>query len=196
MRDLITAFLACLQEKYIVHPLHKLATFVSPQYEYLSFAGTAERKQVYTDMRQRIDTAAMSPVFATQSANAPHYASPIENKKANKKVKVDVDLLCEFKAVAPPEVSPEITDSRHENEKYLSLPVIEVDALKFWKEIDASHSLPVISFLARQLLAIPATSTTSERVFSACSVTLSEHRARRNTDTLEQLMFLKYNIQP
>jgi hypothetical protein len=122
-------------------------------------------------------------------------------RDVHKKMKgeVDVDLLSDMKAAPPPNVSTEATDNRHEIDKYLSLPVTEVDALSFWKQTEAFRRdlrLPVMSFIAKQLLAIPATSTPSERVFSACGATLNERRARMNTETLEKLMFLKYNMQP
>ena len=43
--------------------------------------------------------------------------------------------------------------------------------------------------VAKQLLAIPATSTASERVFSLCGNTVSEHRARMQSETLKILVF-------
>ena len=53
-----------------------------------------------------------------------------------------------------------------------------------------------MALIARKLSAIPATSTASERVFSVCGVTMSDRRARLNPQTLEMLIFLKYNMQP
>ena len=76
------------------------------------------------------------------------------------------------------------------------MPVTEADAIQFWKEIAAQGSLPKMALLAKYLLTIPATSTPSERVFSACGSTLNEHRARMKTETIEKLMFLHYNMSP
>ena len=87
-------------------------------------------------------------------------------------------------------------DTRHEFDKYLALPVTDCDALQFWKDNDREHKLPTMAVIARKLLAIPATSTASERVFSVCGVTMSDRRARLNPETLEKLIFLKYNMQP
>jgi len=66
-------------------------------------------------------------------------------------------------------------------------------ALQFWKT-EEKELLRIMATIAQQLLAIPATSTASERVFSLCGNTLSEHRARMQPETLEILMFLRYNM--
>jgi len=49
---------------------------------------------------------------------------------------------------------------------------------------------------AKQLLAIAATITPSERVSSQCGITLTERRARLQPETMEKLIFLKYNMKP
>jgi hAT family C-terminal dimerisation region len=87
-------------------------------------------------------------------------------------------------------------DTIHELGKYLSLPVTETDALQFWKQNENVHKLPKLALIARKLLAIPATSTPSERIFSLCGLTLNEHRARLSTETVKMLIFLKFNMQP
>jgi hypothetical protein len=90
-------------------------------------------------------------------------------------------------------------DTRHEFDKYLAMPVTDCDAFQFWKDNDREHKLPTMALIARKLLAIPATSTASERVFSVCGVTgvmMSDRRARLNPETVEMLIFLKYNMQP
>jgi len=46
--------------------------------------------------------------------------------------------------------------------------------------------------LAQKIFAIPATSTSSERVFSTCGRILTEKRCRLSTASLEKLVFLKY----
>ena len=48
MRDLKAAFLSSLDEKYIIHPLHKLSTLIVPSYKYLSFVNAEDRDFVYS----------------------------------------------------------------------------------------------------------------------------------------------------
>ena len=89
-----------------------------------------------------------------------------------------------------------LNDTRHELDKYFALPVTDSNVLQFWKENDGEYKLPTMAMIARKLLAIPATSTASERVFSVCGVTMSSRRARLSPETLEMLIFQKYNMQP
>jgi len=56
MSNLKTAFSISVDEKYITHPLHKLATLVSPAFKYLTFVDTAERDEVYAQMRAKVDS--------------------------------------------------------------------------------------------------------------------------------------------
>lgn len=86
-------------------------------------------------------------------------------------------------------------DEEDELSVYLKLPPCPVDQgiLAFWKE--KQYSLPKTTKLARKVLAIPATSTSSERVFSQSGAMLTERRARLGPNVLEKLVFLKYNMK-
>ena len=74
------------------------------------------------------------------------------------------------------------------------LPVTDTTALRFWQEQSNGGKFPKLTRIATQLLAIPATSTASERVFSVCGNILTERRCRMQPETLEKLLFLKYNM--
>jgi len=118
--------------------------------------------------------------------------SSAEPPQKKQKVEVECDLL--IQDISTTAESLECTDTRHELDKYLTLPVRDSNPLSFWKLYE--QQLPILAVLARKLLAIPATSTPSKRVFFVCGDTLNERRARTNTETLEQLVFLKYNMCP
>jgi len=102
-------------------------------------------------------------------------------------------LLSDYKtAIVSP--NPNVSDTRHELEQYLSLPVTDTTMLRFWQDQHNSGKLQKLAKIATQLLAIPATSTASERVFSVCGNILTERRCRLQPETLEKLLFLKYNV--
>jgi len=48
--------------------------------------------------------------------------------------------------------------------------------------------------IARELLSVPATSTSSERDFSVCGAVFTERRCSLTAANLEKLVFLKYNM--
>ncbi|XP_065662672.1 zinc finger BED domain-containing protein 4-like [Hydra vulgaris] len=204
VRDLKAAFLSSLNEKYIIHPLHKLSILIVPSYKYLSFVNTEDRNFVYLEMRSMVDkiiSSSLNQVIRKDSGNTDidsfSECSHSEQLPPSKKNQADpelYDLLADFKTAATPLSNANRNDTKHELDKYLALPLTACDPLQFWKDNDCEHKLPTMALIGRKLLAIPATSTASERVFSVCGVTVSECRARLNPETLERLIFLKYNM--
>ncbi|CAK9296070.1 unnamed protein product [Gordionus sp. m RMFG-2023] len=87
-----------------------------------------------------------------------------------------------------------------EIENYLNEPVFKAlndntpaDPLKYWAV--NCQKYPTLSKLARQYLATPATSISSESVFSEAGDIDSPHRRRLTSDKLEILVFLKRNLR-
>jgi hypothetical protein len=66
---------------------------------------------------------------------------------------------------------------------------LEEDPLLWWKANQSQ--LPVLSRMARIFLAIPATSTPSERVFSEAGNLITEKRARLSGDSIQAGMCLR-----
>jgi len=62
------------------------------------------------------------------------------------------------------------------------------DLLEFWKR--KSSVWPKLSTVAQTMLAVPATSTPSERVFSLAGRTLEECRTQLSADPVDSLLFL------
>jgi len=91
--------------------------------------------------------------------------------------------------------TPLTSSPADEFETYLLMPTPNnsSDILQFWNEHQTR--LQVMADIAKQLLAVPATSTSSERVFSVCGAVFTERRCRMTATNLEKLVFLKYNMQ-
>jgi len=62
------------------------------------------------------------------------------------------------------------------------------DVLGYWR--GKENIWPKLSMCARWILSAPATSTSSERVFSRAGRTLEECRSQQNAETVEHLLFL------
>jgi hypothetical protein len=71
---------------------------------------------------------------------------------------------------------------------YLISPDSSDDILNFWKV--KSQVWPHLASVARFVLAIPATETSSERVFSLAGRTIEDRRTQLNADTVDDLLFL------
>ena len=68
-------------------------------------------------------------------------------------------------------------------------PVLEKNnPLDWWRENE--HLFPNIARLAKSLLAIPATSASSERVFSVAGLVCSKNRARLSAVTVANIVFM------
>uniref|UniRef100_A0A3B4T2Q5 HAT C-terminal dimerisation domain-containing protein n=1 Tax=Seriola dumerili TaxID=41447 RepID=A0A3B4T2Q5_SERDU len=82
---------------------------------------------------------------------------------------------------------------RNEVQMYFAEPAIskKEDPLIWWRENEGRY--PTLSKLARSLLCIPATSTPSERIFSAAGNICSQKRASLTRDHVEMLTFLSLN---
>ncbi|CAF1124545.1 unnamed protein product [Didymodactylos carnosus] len=61
--------------------------------------------------------------------------------------------------------------------------------LDYWKKNETVY--PTISKIAKRILAIPATDTSAERLFSQSGNTVTNRRTRLGTDKVNQLMFLR-----
>ena len=68
----------------------------------------------------------------------------------------------------------------------------EKDVLGWWQE--NHHSYPKLAILARGILAIPASSSSSERNFSTAGRTIEERRTALNPSTVDAILFLHNNM--
>jgi hypothetical protein len=91
----------------------------------------------------------------------------------------------------------EKTDVEEELEKYLSSTSVlqneeDDDILLYWKE--HQNLFPTIASIARDVLAIPASNTTIERLFSSCKNVITDKRTKLGAQKLNKLMFLQKNM--
>jgi hypothetical protein len=81
-------------------------------------------------------------------------------------------------------------DKEKEVEMYLATPTVDadVDVLEWWKQ--NSDAYPCLARIARDYLAIPATSVPAERVFSGGADLVANKRGLLNEDTIQACMCL------
>lgn len=77
---------------------------------------------------------------------------------------------------------------------YLQAPVpdSETDPLEWWKQHELNF--PIVARLAKKYLCIPATSSSSERAFSASGNIITCKRSCLKPNTVDQLVFLALNL--
>jgi hypothetical protein len=84
-----------------------------------------------------------------------------------------------------------------EIERYQNYVISEAEqnmtVLEWWKLNEAFF--PRIARIAKKLLAVPASSVPSERVFSLAGALVSKKRARMSDDNVDLLIFLNKNMK-
>jgi hypothetical protein len=77
---------------------------------------------------------------------------------------------------------------RYLEEETLSVTV-DLDILQYWKMYSTRY--PVLACMARDILAVPASTVASESAFSTGERTVSDYRSRLKSETIEALICLQ-----
>ena len=117
---------------------------------------------------------------------SPSEPSPSDVKRPKRLTALD-KLLGEESAVAEPSLSTEL-------EKYLAEPPPpRRDNPLIWWQLNAGR-FKAVSNVARRLLCMPATTTSSERVFSTAGLTVTKLRSSLKPKNVNALIFLNKNL--
>ena len=84
-------------------------------------------------------------------------------------------------------------DIYREVSNYLTVDEINIveDPLQWWKE--NAWNFKVLSIIAKDLLAVPATSAPSERIFSKAGAIVTTKRSSLASKTIDPLLFIAEN---
>ncbi|KAK3916388.1 hypothetical protein KUF71_006182, partial [Frankliniella fusca] len=177
-----------LISKIEVNENHLIATFLWPSMKKLVFLDSTEKEKVYAEVRRRIQEAEKNQRVLPSAANeastsstpAPAATSPLPSKKRMQ------DIYSKYKE-KPPACMDEV-------DRYIALPLCEIgddsDILKWWK-VHGSVRYPNLSSLAKEVLAIPASSAPSETVFSDANNLCSPQRSTMAPQTLNHFLLLR-----
>ncbi|CAM4554540.1 unnamed protein product [Leuciscus chuanchicus] len=158
--------------KVEIQELHKIATFLWPKYSQLRMLSSSERENLHLEVRRQLSD--LRTEEATTEGPAP------------KKAAVDFE---EWENV------PVAADATDEVEKYSTQNHAmqdDRDVLGWWR--DQQLNYPKLSVLARGIRAIPASSSSSERNFSAAGRTIEQRRTALKPSTVDAILFLHKNM--
>ena len=148
-----------------------IATALDPRYKSLKFLSVEKRCEVKTEIRHKIRSLQIN----TNTSNSDPQA-----KKA-------LDILF------GPEENDESVSFEDEVDLYFSEPCTPRNSnpLVWWKANSLRY--PRLSQLVKLLFAVPATSTSSERLFSVAGLTVTRIRSSLSRDNVNALIFLHNN---
>jgi len=130
-----------------------------------------------------------------QSAFAPRaVASTSDSSKHNSRKPASAAQTSLFSDAITTSMADDATSRRYVNEvelyltgSYAARPGTSV--LTWWK--DHAEQFPILSRIARDILAIPGVSIAVERLFSSCRHTMADERASMNIDSVWKTIIAK-----
>ncbi|XP_047222504.1 zinc finger BED domain-containing protein 4-like [Girardinichthys multiradiatus] len=169
-------------------PLYSLATVIDPRYKDRFYSEGLKTKTHRLLLGLMTEAAQRDP---NQEHEANNTGEPAE------KVPRPGSLSSIFGEILAEETPQQAhTDSPTPSEMiiYLSEPPISrgASSLEYWKT--NKERFPDLAKVARAYLSAPCTSVESERLFSAASNIVDEHRNRLMTEKAEMLLFIKKNL--
>ncbi|XP_073699819.1 E3 SUMO-protein ligase ZBED1-like [Garra rufa] len=189
-----------LNEKYDDHTTNNLldmATLVDPRFktaymneervEFIKMRAAAELVAMAAPESAQTEAASISPPAAEDNPELP---CPHPTKKTKKSLGSYFKKACQGTTHSQP--------SRASIELELSMylqapgPDSETDPLEWWRQHELSF--PSVARLAKKYLCIPATSSSSERAFSASGNIITCKRSCLKPNTVDQLVFLALNL--
>lgn len=166
-----------LKSKFIVTPIHIVATFISPCF----------RSHKFSDHKLREESEKLLDDLLTE----------VPESEPEKDSDVPI-VINQYRNSIFDMYMDQPSNPRNEGseiQRYLNHPLtaedIKKSPLEFWSENQKKY--PKLSNLAFWLLSAPATNNSSERVFSAAGNFVTPHRARLNPDTVDKLLFIRSN---
>ena len=209
MKQLKKLMLEQIKQKIWLTKLHEIATFLHPLTKNLlvcfekseknqkneclftllqSFTQT-ERVDVHNATREMLKTVGIAQQKQQSSSVVLNKTAGTRKKKKNHEISQD-DILMEFANEDQNDSDEE--DDNDEVDEYVKVKLSfskEQSVLEWWSKCSLNY--PQLSLLARCLLGIPASSATSERVFSASGRILEERRQNLSGDIVNDILFLR-----
>ncbi|KAK7130430.1 hypothetical protein R3I93_019921 [Phoxinus phoxinus] len=165
--------LCWILRKVEIQELQKIATFLWPKYSQLRMLSFSETDDLHQEIqRQLSDLRVRTEETATEGP-------------APKKAAVDFE---EWENVPVADVTDEVEMYSTQNHTMQD----DRDVLGWWSDHQLNY--PKLSVLARSILAIPASSSSSERNFSAAGRTIEQRRTALKPSTIDAILFLHKNL--
>lgn len=153
------------------------------------------------DNRNRTDAEPPLPTIPEQAELEPKPTAEGETEPEEPQIKklksADTeDWLSDIVCIGESKPNQEIT-IENEFQRYLGCKILEKDknltVLEWWRSHEQFY--PLIKNIARKYLSVPASSVSSERVFSLCGNLVNKKRCRLSPNNVDLLVFLNRNIE-
>lgn len=178
-----------LDQKIKIHMLHKVALFLWPTFNKLKMMTPTEVSEVHEHVRTLLEedegssSSEANPRPMENEEEEAHTTSTLSPPAAKRK--------SSFFTVWENADDDDDAPARDEINQYISqrhAMADDRDLLGWWRINSSIY--PKLAKLARSVLCIPASSSSSERVFSAAGRTIDQRRTSLKPDTVDAILFL------
>ncbi|XP_063762422.1 zinc finger BED domain-containing protein 4-like [Eleginops maclovinus] len=179
-------------------PLYAVATMLDPRYKdkFLTATNLDQAKEALKvevmKMEQELKT--MPSGEGVAEAETARQTPEMEAGSSTSSLGSYFDEILEESGTAGPSEQQITPGALFQLESYLSEPPLgrKHNPFQYWRDNQAR--LPTLAATAAKFLSAPCTSVESERLFSAVSLIIDEHRSRLTPEHLEMLVFVKKNL--
>lgn len=157
--------LCYIEKRFVLHKLHRISTFLNPNFKCLRFASSSMYEKTLADTREMLANIPDAPVTEANRRESLSSASTIES---------EISSYCN---------NPTEED---EIDSYIRLnhfTNLSLDPGVWWH--DHRADFPKLSKLAIAIHAIPSSSTPSERAFSTSGAIITDRRVNLDPNSLE-----------
>ncbi|CAF1554034.1 unnamed protein product [Rotaria sp. Silwood1] len=176
-----------LQDYWCIHNIHYVAMLLHPNLKSFQLVPD-KKKHAITSLKLELDK------FVDPVVMQPMQLSKTSNKE--KKTMHLTNSLDEIFDVPNDENDIQQIIEKTELDRYLEDETKidnKMNILTYW---DLNKSLyPNLARVAKRILAIPATNTTIERLFSDSGNTVTDRRTRLDSDNINYLLFVMHNMK-
>lgn len=170
--------------KLKIENIHKIAIFFDPRMKQLKILEQADATWVKDQIKNQCANLASQFTNDDESDDSSNTIQERPSKKLRRKAKETTDFSQYYDSSSEDEYEDEV-------DQYLKSKAPknkDLDILQWWNE--HKNEYPALTILCGYYLAIPASSASSEREFSAAGQTISERRTNLNPETVDSILIL------
>lgn len=160
-----------IEENFEIHELHRVATFLHPNFKSLKFTNEQKRMKTHNDTRHLLRKYHPSSARTTNRRESTSSSSSVDST-----ISTYMDD------------NSSLLDEVHEYISLKCIPDEKLNLINWWQ--DRKELFPTLSKLALWIHSIPASSIPSERKFSTAGSILIEKRANLKPDSVENIMLI------
>ena len=177
-----------MKNKLKIENIHKIAVFFNPKMKQLKVLEQSDALWVKNQVKNQCADL-ISKFINNDSDDSVTTVQERPSKRPRKKSKKTTDFSQYYDSSSEEEDEDEV-------DQYLKLKVSkdkDLNILEWWN--NHKNEFSALAILSSYYLAIPASSASSEREFSAAGQTISERRTNLNPETIDSILILHSSLQ-